>query len=125
VKHPILYITDAKGKVLAVQVDLKDWIALLEKLCDLQQKLRPTTALDKRLDTEVRKRIGNKKKVDLDDIGFIGTGRAVSEEESLLMSAHVQLLRSRNSLGKAMDQVTRMRSGQLKKRSLKDVLREA
>ncbi|MEO8589349.1 MAG: hypothetical protein ABI432_08285 [Flavobacteriales bacterium] len=36
-----------------------------------------------------------------------------------------QLLKLRSSLGKAIDQVARMRSGKLKKRSLKDVLREA
>jgi hypothetical protein len=36
-----------------------------------------------------------------------------------------QLLKLRSSLGTALDQVARMRSGKLKKRTLKDVLREA
>lgn len=89
-KHPLLYGTNAKGKVLAVQVAIEDWIALLEKVCAMQESLRPKTKLDKQLDKEVRKRIGNKKKADLDDIGFIGTGRAITEEETMLISAHIQ-----------------------------------
>jgi PHD/YefM family antitoxin component YafN of YafNO toxin-antitoxin module len=36
-----------------------------------------------------------------------------------------QLLRLRSSLGSALEEVERMRSGKLKKRTLKDVLREA
>jgi PHD/YefM family antitoxin component YafN of YafNO toxin-antitoxin module len=41
------------------------------------------------------------------------------------MRHYEQVLKIRSSLGKAMDQVARMRSGKLKKRTLKDVLREA
>ena len=96
-KHQILYVTDAKGKVLAVQVALEDWIALLEKVCELQQKLRPKSPLDRQLAALVRKRIGNKKNVDLDDIGFIGTGRAVSEEVSMLISAHIQARKGKSA----------------------------
>ena len=40
------------------------------------------------------------------------------------MRHYEQLFKLRTSLGKALDQVARMRSGKLKKRSLKDVLRE-
>ena len=36
-----------------------------------------------------------------------------------------QLLKLRSTLGTALDQVEQMRSGKLKKRTLKDVLREA
>ncbi len=36
-----------------------------------------------------------------------------------------QLLKLRSTLSTALDQVARMRSGKLKKRTLKDVLREA
>ena len=36
-----------------------------------------------------------------------------------------QLLKLRSQLGTALDQVQRIRSGRLRKRSLKDVLREA
>ena len=89
IKHPTLNVTDAKGKVLVVQVAIKDWIALLEKVCALQERLRPKTQLDKQLSKLVRKRVGKKKKVDLDDIGFIGTGRAITEEETMLISAHI------------------------------------
>ena len=41
------------------------------------------------------------------------------------MRHYEQLFKLRNSLGKALDQVARMRSGKLKKRTLKDALREA
>ena len=41
------------------------------------------------------------------------------------MRHYEQLFKLRTSLSKALDQVARMRSGKLKKRSLKDVLREA
>ena len=41
------------------------------------------------------------------------------------MRHYEQLLKLRTSLGSALGQVARMRSGKLKKRSLKDVLREA
>lgn len=97
-KHPVLYVTNAKGKVLAVQVALEDWIALLEKVCALQESLRTKTKLDKQLDEELRKRIGNKKKVDLDDIGFIGTGRAITKEETMLISARIQANKSKRFL---------------------------
>lgn len=86
-----LYVNEPNGKVVAVLVAIEDWIALLEKVCDLEQKLRPTSALDKRLDALVRKQLRSKKKLDLDDIGFMGTGRAMTEAESLLVSAHIQL----------------------------------
>jgi len=97
-KHPILNVTDAKGKVLAVQVAIEDWIALLEKVCALQENLRPKTQLDKQLSELVRKRIGNKKKVELDDIGFVGTGRVITEVESMLMSARVQANKAERSV---------------------------
>ena len=97
-KHPILNVTDAKGKVLAVQVAIEDWIALLEKVCALQENLRPKTQLDKQLSKLVRKRIGNKTNVDLDDIGFVGTGRVISEEESMLFSAHIQAKKAKVAL---------------------------
>lgn len=89
-KHPVLYVTNAKGKVLAVQVAIEDWIALLEKVCALQERLRPKAKLDQQLSEVVRKRIGKKRKVDLDEIGFIGTGREIMKEETMLISARIQ-----------------------------------
>jgi hypothetical protein len=89
-KHPLLYVTNAKGKVLAVQVAIEDWIALLEKVCALQASLWPKGKLDNRLDALAQKRVGHKKKMELDDIGFIGTGRVITEEETMLISAHIQ-----------------------------------
>ena len=97
-KHPILNVTDAKGKVVAVQVAMEDWIALLEKVCALQERFRPNTQFDKQLSKLLRKRIGNKRKVDLDDIGFVGTGRVITEEESMLMSARVQANKAERSV---------------------------
>jgi len=97
-KNPLLYVSNTKGKVLAVQVAIGDRNALLEQVCALQENLRPQTQLDKQLSKLVRKRIGNKKKVDLDDIGFIGTGRVVSEEESMLMLARVQANKAERSV---------------------------
>jgi hypothetical protein len=84
------YVTEPSGKVVAVLVAIEDWIKLLEYVCDLEHKLRPTSAQDRRLDAIVRKQLRNKKQLELDDIGFIGTGRAMTEAESLLVSAHIQ-----------------------------------
>jgi len=97
-KHPILNVTDAKGKVLAVQVPIEDRNALLELVCALQERLRPQTQLDSQLSKLVRKRTGKKKNVDLDDIGFVGTGRVITEEESMLMSARVQANKAERSV---------------------------
>jgi len=83
------YVTKPDGTVVAVQVPIADWMALLERLCDLEQQLRPKSALDKRLDAIVRDLVGDKKEVTLDDIGFLGTGRAISAAENLLISAHI------------------------------------
>lgn len=96
--HPILNVTDAKGKVLAVQVAVEDRNALLEKVCALQENLRPQTRLDSQLSKLVRKRIGNKRNVDLDDIGFIGTGREITEEETMLISAHILAKKAKSSV---------------------------
>ena len=38
------YVTEPSGKVVAVLVAIEDWIKLLEYVCDLEQKLRPTSA---------------------------------------------------------------------------------
>ncbi len=84
------YVTEPSGKVVAVLVAIEDWIKLLEYVCDLEQKLRPTSALDRRLDAVVRKQLRNKKQLELYDIGFIGTRRAMTEAESLLISEHIQ-----------------------------------
>jgi hypothetical protein len=86
----IQYVAEPNGTVVAVQVELNAWIALLEKLANYEERSRPTSKLDRQLAVLVRKRVGNRKKVDLDDIGFIGTGRPMSEIESLLISAHIQ-----------------------------------
>lgn len=93
------YVTKLNGKVVAVQVAMADWVALLEKLCDLEQKLRRSNALDRRVDAIVRKQLTNKKQPDLDDIGFIGTVRAMSEAESLLVSAHIQAANAKRAAG--------------------------
>lgn len=68
-KHPVLYVTNSKGKVLAVQVAMEDWNELLEKVRHYEQ-----------------------------------------------------LLKLRSTLSTALSQVARMRSGKLKKRTIKDVL---
>lgn len=65
------YVNDADGNVQAVQVPVKDWNDLVEKLRHYEQ-----------------------------------------------------LLKMRSTLSDALSQVARMRSGKLKKRTLKDVLRE-
>lgn len=95
-----LYVTKANGKLIAVQVAIKDWIALLEKLADYEEQLRPKSKLDKQLAELVRKRVGKKKNVDLDDIGFIGTGRPMSDMESLLTSAHIQAQKAKRTAAK-------------------------
>lgn len=41
------------------------------------------------------------KHLDLDDIGFIGTGRAMTEEESKLASAHIQAYMAEHGKPKA------------------------
>lgn len=84
------YLTEPRGKVVAVVVPINDWIAMLERICDLEAKLRPKTKLDRQLDAIFQKRSRKKKDLNLDDIGFLGTGRTISQAESLLMSAHVQ-----------------------------------
>lgn len=96
-KDPLLYVTEANGEVLAVQVALEDWIALLEQLCELEQRLRPKSALDKRLDAIVRDRTGNKKVVSLDDIGFVGTGRELTRAEKLLVSTHIAVRKAESA----------------------------
>ena len=93
------YVTRPNGKVVAVLVLLEDWIALLEHVCDLEQKLKPSNALDRRVEVIVRKEMTKKKQADLDDIGFIGTGRAMSEAESLLVSAHIQAAKAQRAAG--------------------------
>ncbi len=90
---PPLYVSEANGVVVAVQVPIADWIDLLERICDLEEQLRPTTKLDRQLDDLVRQRTRKKKDLSLDAIGFIGTGRPLSKAESLLISAHIQLQR--------------------------------
>lgn len=96
-KDRLLYVTDATGEVLAVQVTLADWIQLLERICDLEAQLRPESKLDKRLDAVVRRRVGNKKKVSLDDIGFVGTGREMTRAEQLLVSTHIAMRKAEKS----------------------------
>ena len=88
-----LYVTKPQGTVVAVQVPIADWIELLERICDLEEHLRPTSKLDRQLDALVRQRLRKKKDLSLDDVGFIGTGRPMSKAESLLISAHIQLQR--------------------------------
>lgn len=92
-KKPIGYITAPDGTVVSVVVPIADWIELLERICDLEEQLRPTTKLDRQLDALVRRRTRKKKDLSLDDVGFIGTGRSLSKAESLLISAHIQLQR--------------------------------
>ncbi|MGB6047728.1 MAG: hypothetical protein WBG34_09020 [Flavobacteriales bacterium] len=70
-KVTMQYVNDADGNVQAVQVPVKDWNDLVEKLRHYEQ-----------------------------------------------------LLKMRSTLSDALSQVARMRSGKLKKRTLKDVLRE-
>ncbi|HMQ76043.1 MAG TPA: hypothetical protein PKE21_08785 [Flavobacteriales bacterium] len=83
--------------MVAVQVPIADWIELLERICDLEEQLRPTTKLDRQLDALVRQRTRKKKDLSLDDIGLIGTGRPLSKAESLLISAHIQVNMARNA----------------------------
>lgn len=96
-KQNLLYVSEPNGKVTAVIVAMEDWIALLERICDLQEKLRPKNPLDRKLAALVRKRVGNKKNVDLDDIGFIGTGRSMTKEESMLISVHIQAMKAKRT----------------------------
>ncbi|QQR85893.1 MAG: hypothetical protein IPJ76_14980 [Flavobacteriales bacterium] len=85
-----LFVSEAHGKVVAVLIPIEHWIALLEKLVDHEERSRPKSKLDDQLAELARERVGKKKTIDLDDIGFIGTGRAMSEAESLLVSAYIQ-----------------------------------
>ena len=61
-----LYVTKPHGTVVAVQVPIADWIELLERICDLEEHLRPTSKLDRQLDALVRQRLRKKK----DQLGF-------------------------------------------------------
>lgn len=92
-----LYVTEPHGTVVAVQVPIADWIELLERICDLEDQLRPTTRLDRQLDALVRQHLRKTNDVSLDDVGFIGTGRPMTKAESLLISAHIQVKKARNT----------------------------
>ncbi|MBX2973756.1 MAG: hypothetical protein KF797_11670 [Flavobacteriales bacterium] len=71
-KTPMHYVNDADGNVQAVQVPVKEWNALVEKVRHYEQ-----------------------------------------------------LLKLKRGLTTALEQVERMRAGKLKKKTLKEVLREA
>lgn len=104
-----LYVSEAHGKVVAVLIPIENWIAMLEKLVDYEERSRPKSKLDDQLVELMRKHVGKKKNIDLDAIGFIGTGRAMSEAESLLVSAHIQVAKAKRAAGMKKVKLSRAR----------------